>query len=85
MMCLTLLVSRKKDRSLLSRFVIDKHGNRVGESISVYNDLLIIKRKGDYYAVPLKHVDVSGEELRVKGVVQWEKAAEMAEEWKQHV
>ncbi len=83
--CLAFLVNRKKTRSLLSRFVVDKNGNRVGESISVYRDLLIIKRAGDYYAVPLKHVDASGDELRVKGVVQWEKAAEMAEEWKQRV
>lgn len=83
--CLALLVNRKKIRSLLSRFVVDKNGDRVGESISVHRDLLIIKREGEFYAVPLKHVDASGEELRVKGVVQWEKAAEMAEEWKQHV
>jgi len=83
--CMALLVNRKKARSLLSRFVVDKNGDRVGESISVHRDLLIIKREGDFYAVPLKHVDASGEELRVKGIVQWEKAAEMAEEWKQHV
>lgn len=83
--CMTLLVNRKKARALLSRFVVDKDGNRVGESISVYKDLLIIKREGDYYAVPLKHVDASGEELRVRGVVQWKKAAEMAEEWEQRV
>jgi hypothetical protein len=82
---MALLVNRKKARSLLSRFVVDKNGDRVGESISVHRDLLIIKREGDFYAVPLKHVDASGEELRVKGIVQWEKAAEMAEEWKQHV
>ncbi len=83
--CMALLVNRKKARSLLSRFVVDKNGDRVGESISVHRDLLIIKREGGFYAVPLKHVDASGEELRVKGIVQWEKAAEMAEEWKQHV
>ncbi len=80
-----ILVTRKKARSLLSRFVVDKDGNRAGESISVYKDLLIIKREGTFYAVPLKHVDAHGDELRVKGIVQWEKAAEMAEEWNQRV
>ncbi|MBS3772771.1 MAG: hypothetical protein KGY55_01055, partial [Candidatus Thermoplasmatota archaeon] len=80
-----ILVTRKRARSLLSRFVVDKDGNRAGESISVYKDLLIIKREGDFYAVPLKHVDAAGDELRVKGIVHWEKAAEMAEEWKQRV
>ena len=82
---MTLAVNRKKTRSLLSRFVVDKNGNRVGESISIHKDLLIIKRESDYYAVPLQHVETKDEELRVKGIVQWEKAAEMAEEWKKRV
>ncbi len=78
-------VNKKDSFSLLSRFVADKDGNRIGESISVYNDLLIIKKDGDYCAIPLKHVETKDEEIHVKGIVQWEKAREMAEEWKQHV
>jgi hypothetical protein len=78
-------VSKKDAPSLLSRFVADKNGDRIGESISVYKDLLIIKKDGDYYAVPLKHVDMEDDEIHVKGVVQWEIARKMAEEWKQNV
>jgi len=78
-------VKRKNALSLLSRFVADKKGNRIGESISVYDDLLIIKKEGDYYAVPLKHVEMKDEEIHVKGVVQWEIARKMAEEWKKNV
>jgi hypothetical protein len=76
------LVKAKNHLSLLSRFVIDKNGNRVGESISVFNDLLIIKRNDDYYAVPLVHVEQHNDELRVRGVVHWERAKELAEGWK---
>ena len=54
----------------------------MGESISVYKDLLIIKRENDYYAVPLAHVEKVDHELRVRGVVQWERALDMAQEWK---
>ena len=76
------LVKAKDPLSLLSRFVVDKDGKRVGESISVYNDLLIIKRNEGYYAVPLIHVERDNDELRVRGIVQWERAKELAEGWK---
>lgn len=76
------IAKRKDPLSLLSRFVADKEGNRIGESISLYNDLLIIKKDGDYYAIPLKHVELKNEEIHLKGIVQWEKAKELAEEWK---
>ncbi|OYT58715.1 hypothetical protein B6U81_07375 [Thermoplasmatales archaeon ex4484_30] len=79
------LVKRKDVFSLLSRFVVDKEGRRIGESISVYKDLLIIKRNGKFYAIPLKHVEVGKEELHVKGVVQWEIAEKLAKEWKKNV
>ncbi|MCD6299098.1 MAG: hypothetical protein J7L93_00635 [Thermoplasmata archaeon] len=78
-------VKKKDALSLLSRFVADKNGNRIGESISVHNDLLIIKKDGDYYAVPLKHVEMRDGEIHVKGIVQWEIARKMAEEWKKNV
>lgn len=76
------LVKAKNHLSLLSRFVVDKDGNRVGESISVFKDLLIIKRDMDYYAVPLAHVEKHNDELRVRGVMQWKQAKELAEAWK---
>ena len=76
------LVKAKDNLSLLSRFVIDKDGNRVGESISVFNDLLVIKRHDNYFAVPLAHVERYNDELRVRGVIQWERAKELADGWK---
>ena len=77
------MVKARNHLSLLSRFVVDKDGNRVGESISVFKDLLIIKRNTDYYAVPLAHVEKhDDEQLRVRGVMQWKQAKEMAEAWK---
>jgi len=79
-------IAKRKDLlSLLSRFVADKKGNRIGESISLYNDLLIIKKDNDYYAIPLKHVELKNEEIHLKGIVQWERARELAEEWKKNV
>ncbi|KAA0002714.1 MAG: hypothetical protein FE048_03235 [Thermoplasmata archaeon] len=79
------LVKRKDALSLLSRFVVDKEGRRIGESISVYKDLLIIKKNGKFYAIPLKHVEVRKEELYIKGVVQWDVAEKLAREWRKNV
>ncbi len=77
---------KKKDKfSLLSRFVVDKEGRRIGESISVFDDLLVIKKNGKFYAIPLKHVEVGKEELYIRGVVQWDVAEKLAKEWKKHV
>jgi hypothetical protein len=76
------LVKAKDHLSLLSRFVVDKDGNRIGESISVFDDLLVIKRHDEYFAVPLAHVKHHNDELQVIGVIQWERAKELAEGWK---
>ncbi len=77
---------RKKDKlSLLARFVIDKEGRRIGESISVFEDLLIIKKGGEYYAIPLKHVNIDAGNIRIRGVIQWDRAKELAKRWIENV
>jgi hypothetical protein len=81
-----LFLTKKKDTSsLVPRFVVDNDGKRIGESISVYDDLLVIKKKGKFYAIPLKHVEVRKKELYLRGVVQWDVAEKLATEWKKHV
>ena len=76
---------KKKKFSLLARFVVDSNGKKIGESISVYEDLLIIKKDGNYYAIPLKHVEVKDNKIRLRGIVQWDKAKELAERWIKNV
>jgi len=66
----------------IARFVVDSEGKRIGESISVFEDLLIIKKGEKFYAIPFKHVELRGEEIHVKGVIQWDKAEELAKRWK---
>ncbi|HHF55485.1 MAG TPA: hypothetical protein ENL42_01035 [Thermoplasmatales archaeon] len=66
----------------IARFVVDSEGKRIGESISVFEDLLIIKKEEKFYAIPFKHVELKGEEIHVKGVIQWDKAEELAKRWK---
>ncbi|MEM1514005.1 MAG: DUF5749 family beta-barrel protein [Candidatus Thermoplasmatota archaeon] len=66
----------------IARFIIDSEGNRIGESISVYKDLLIIKRNNEFYAIPFRHIEKKDENIIVKGAIEWENAKKLAEEWK---
>ena len=72
----------QKYKGLISKFVVDREGNRIGETISFDGDLVIIKQQGTYLAVPLKHIEVSKDNVRVRGIVEWDNALQMGELWK---
>ncbi|MCK5636246.1 MAG: hypothetical protein KAH91_02410 [Thermoplasmatales archaeon] len=69
--------------SLLCRFVLDGSGKKVGESVAVDNDLLIIKSGSKYLGVPLKHIESEEKTLLVKGLVEKDKAEVLGEKWRQ--
>ena len=68
---------------LLCRFVLDGAGKKVGESVAVDDDLLIIKSGKEYLGVPLKHIEIEGKTLLVKGLIEKENAEIMGEKWRQ--
>lgn len=65
----------------ISKFVVNEKGDRIGESISVFEDLIILKKENSYYAVPFKHVEIKDQEIHVKGVIQWDRAKKLASRW----
>lgn len=69
--------------SLICRFVLDGIGRKVGESVAVDKDILIIKSKNTYLGVPLKHIEEDGKTLLVKGLIDRNNAETMGEEWRQ--
>jgi len=77
-----LLFKSGKQYSLISKFVVDKKGNRIGETISMEKDLIIIKKEGKYLAIPLKHIEASKDQVRIRGIVEWDNAIKMGEQWK---
>jgi len=67
---------------LLCRFVLDGVGIKVGESVAIDEDIIIIKSKNKYLGVPLKHIEEEGKTLLVKGLVEHDKAEIMGEKWR---
>jgi len=67
---------------LLCRFVLDGAGIKVGESVAIDEDIIIIKSKNKYLGVPLKHIEEEGKTLLVKGLVDHDKAEIMGEKWR---
>jgi len=69
--------------ALLCRFVFDGAGRKIGETVSLDGDIIIIKSGGNYLGVPLKHVEEKEKTLLVKGLVDFDKALEMGEQWRE--
>jgi len=74
--------SDQDHNNLLCRFVTDGTGRKIGESVSLDDDIIIIKSKGKFLGVPLKHVEENGKTILVKGLVDFDKAHEMGEKWR---
>ncbi len=74
-------VNQESCDGLLCRFVLDGQGKKIGESISLYDDLLIIKSGKDFLGIPMKHIKDEGHHLLVKGLLDQSKALELGAEW----
>lgn len=68
--------------SLLCRFVLDGLGRKIGESVAIDEDIVIIKSGNKYLGVPLKHIEEEEKTLLVRGLVDQDKAEEMGEKWR---
>ena len=70
------------DISMSCRFVLDGSGKRLGESVSIADDILIIKSGSRFLGVPLKHIEPLEKTLKVKGLIDFTKAFELGEKWR---
>ncbi|UCD13138.1 MAG: hypothetical protein JSW60_06140 [Thermoplasmatales archaeon] len=71
-----------EENTLLCRFVTDNAGRKIGESVSLNNDMIIIKSGRRFLGVPLKHIEDDGKTILVKGVINFDKAYELGEKWR---
>jgi hypothetical protein len=70
------------DSSMICKFVLDNSGKKIGESVSIAEDVLIIKSGSLFLGVPLKHVESGEKNLLVKGIFDFTKAYELGEKWR---
>jgi len=65
----------------LCRFVKDGKDKKIGESIAIDGDILIVKSGKKYMGIPLSHIMKNGKYLRIKGLTNFNKAEELGKEW----
>ena len=81
------VIEKKEDmdsseNELLCRFVIDVNGKKIGESIAIINDIIIIKSRDIYLGIPIKHIGEDKKVLTIKGLIDKDKAIELGEKWR---
>lgn len=75
-------LSESIENDLLARFVVDGFGNKIGESIAINEDILIVKSGSFFLGVPIKHIEPDGKRILVKGLIDQQKAKEIGEKWR---
>jgi len=70
------------DPSIICKFVIDGTGKKIGESVSIDHDVLIIKSGSQFLGIPLKHIEPVEKSIMVKGLIDFTKAYELGEKWR---
>jgi len=70
------------DPSIICKFVIDGTGKKIGESVSIDHDVLIIKSGSQFLGIPLKHIEPVEKTIMVKGLIDFTKAYELGEKWR---
>ena len=70
------------ENTLLCRFVTDHSGKKIGESVSIDEDIMIIKSGSRFLGVPLKHIEEQEKNIVVKAIIDFDKAYEMGEKWR---
>ncbi len=71
------------DTELISRFVLDTEGNSLGETLTVTEGEVVIKREDGFYAVPPDAILEKSGTLLADGNINWEKAKDAGTRWEE--
>ncbi len=68
---------------ILSRFVDDQSGERIGETVGMEGERVIVMTKKDppYLALPRAALSEKDDSFQVTGEVDWEEAAREGDDW----
>lgn len=75
---------KKEDisESLIPRFVINKNGEKIGETIGMDGQRIILKKDNNFYSIPVSVLDERLGELVIEKDTDWEKAKALGERWR---
>ncbi|MBI2077680.1 MAG: hypothetical protein HYT80_04815 [Euryarchaeota archaeon] len=68
---------------MLLRFVEDEKGTRVGETVAVEADKMIVKAPGGFLAIPVAQLSESGPGLKLTGTFDEAAAKKEGEAWRE--
>lgn len=71
------------DTELLSRFVLDAEGDEVGETMTVTEDEVVLKREDGFFAVDPDEVIEKDGSLLLDPNVDWDEAEQRGESWRE--
>lgn len=71
------------DTQLISRFVLDTEGNPLGETLTVTEGEVILKREDGFYAVPPDAILEKSGTLLADGNIDWEGAKDAGKRWEE--
>ena len=77
-------MEKKEDlyESLIPRFVVNKSGEKIGETIGMDGQRIILKKNSDFYSIPVSVLDEHLGELIIEKDIDWEKAKALGERWR---
>lgn len=69
------------DTELISRFVLDTNGDRIGETLTITDGEVILKREDGFFSVPPDAIIEKDGTLLADANIDWDKAREAGKAW----
>lgn len=69
--------------SLLLRFVQDESGQRVGETVAIDGDRVVVKTPAGFVEVPAAKLQAKGDAVRLESGVDWDEARRLGDAWRE--
>lgn len=69
------------DTELISRFVLDTNGDRIGETLTITDGEVILKRDGEFFSVPPDAIIEKDGTLLADATIDWDQARQAGKAW----
>lgn len=67
----------------LSRFVINKDGERIGETVGIEGERIIMKKDDDFFSIPINAIEEKYGDLLLSKGIDWEESKTLGEAWRE--